>query len=1238
LPATIQLAVACPQPAFDPSGGTIPLATPVDTVPGDGHALASEPALVPGYEIIGVLGRGGMGVVYKAVQVSLKRVVALKMILAGAHAAPAELARFRTEAEAVAQLQHPNIVQIYEIGEQNGLPYFSLEFVDGGSLATRIGGKPLPSEEAAHITLTLARAMHHCHQKGIVHRDLKPANVLVNDGVVSGDERDDRLTTTHHHSPLPTHQYKITDFGLAKQLEVEGQTRSGAVLGTPSYMAPEQATGRTGDIGPRTDVYALGAVLYEMLTGGPPFRGETSMDTLLQVVSNEPVPPTRLQARLPRDLETICLKALAKEPAGRYHSALALAQDLERFQAGEPILGRREGLVAKLWRKARRSPVAAGSVAAGILALILGTVIALQVSSKRNQERLKAERQTEVAQLSQAFEAGLNATDWTPAHLSKMEGLAADLERRAPDQAGAARGRLNQRFGEAIRASFSLQNKPVLEPADVVRVAASIDLLAARDAELARTIRQELADRSSVLDPVLDLHASWGKLNEVFASPIYQVHEQKKALVSRAPDMAAGLVMTRVAARGDVEMEATFSSWTEARQIGLVLQVGAGGTANYSLVLTVPDQAAAQPGEMPAAPRRSMGDALRQPGGRLSMQIVRNNVRVREQAVWLSGAPVVLRAIRKGDRITLQIKPRDAAKTLLSIEFEDLFPFSGSQGDAFGLYWPGGVVLEGLKAWRQTLPAAPSPLQKGDDYYAQGKFDDALTEYRRAAGSTPDRVRRQEAHCKEGLCLLSLQRGDEATAAFREVARDSGQRWPIVAGCLLWRRYAQNRQFDEADDICRLLSAHSQAHELARLVPHDVASDIRLAYLRRLSSFTYGASIYSLIRADPDRNRDLDRALAAERLLDGDQADAPGMLLMKTYLVRGYHATGQNERAIQMAEELLGNTSLHPWYRLRVINEYTCLSIPAGKPDRALAVVNKYLMLAPNQFNPQYLPLLQDRARLHYALKQWDQAEKDLDEVIRLLPKDESVQLDSHLMKGFLRERAGDAAGAQEAWRQGWTKIKGTRALFDLTGSMLGALADEINEKEIDKLVSTLVAGIDKSSPFAALIKNDLLPAPFVTAVSKERYRSPRGKEYCRRIAFRDINFPEGVAALFSLTIYEAFHQGAVTGTLTAEQDALLWKMTNDMYEGYTRGKYNEIQGFQLAQAWLGTTNLLGWGGLKGALAPSVRGPLAYALGHRYRQLKKPQEAADFFKQAIADAPEKSPLRELAQAELDRMK
>jgi tetratricopeptide (TPR) repeat protein len=1213
LAETLALPPAQPQsPAGKPPSGTIPVATPVDTAASDSSAATAEAARVPGYEITGVLGRGGMGVVYRAVQISLKRPVALKMILGGSHASEVELARFRTEAEAVAKLQHPNIVQIYEIGSQNGLPYFSLELVDGSNLAARINGKPLPPTEAAQLLLTLARAMHHSHQKAIVHRDLKPANVLL---MADGTP-------------------KITDFGLAKQLEGEpGQTKSGAVLGTPSYMAPEQAAGRMKDIGPRTDVYALGAVLFEMLTGSPPFRGESPMDTLLQVVSNEPVPPTRLQPRVPRDLETICLKALAKEPAARYHSALALAQDLERFLAGEPILGRRESLPRKLWRKAKRSPVAAAALAGVVVALLVGGIVAARIGSARERERLDrqaAQKQTEIAEKNRAFEAGLNAADWGPEQLTKMEGLASDIDRLAPGQGAAARQRLYQRFAAALRDSFSVQKKPVLEPADVTRISAAIDLLAARDAPQAAAVRKELADRAGTLDLVLDLQNSWNKLTDVFAAPLYEVDPAKRTLLSRVP--GAGVIGTRTASSGDVELEAVFSSWLDAPQIGLALSRGPQGETQYALVLTVTDPVAPAPGQQPAPPPKTLGESLRRAGGAVSMQILRNGVRVREQAVWVSGTSLILRGIRRGDRVTFQVRAKDDPKVLLSMEFDDLFPFGASQGSIFGLYWPAGVRLEGLKAWRQALPAAPSPLQRGDDFYAQGRFDDALAEYRRAR----DGAARQEARCKEGLCLSARARLDEAAAVFREVAHEQGPRWPVVAGCELWVLLAGRQRFADADEVCRLLSAHPQARELARLVPVDVATRIRVAYRSRVESFTYGASVYAWIRADPERARDLDRALAAERLLEGDSGAAANLQLMKLYCMRGFHVTGQTDRALQTAEELLALPNLHPYWRMKVIQEYVNLSICRGDPDRALAVVNKWLVLPSGTLQAAYLPLLLERARLHAAKKNWEPAEKDAELVIRLHPQEESILTESYLLLGFLRERRGDADGAREAWKQGWSKIKGTRALYDLTGSTLGALADEITEKEIGKLLDGLIAGIDRSSPFATVIKNDLLPVAFVTAVSKERYRSPRGKEFARRVAYRAILIPEGAEMLFGLTIYEALHQGAVTGTLTAEQDALLWKLTTDMFQGYRNGKYNEVQGFQFAQAWIGTTNLLGWGGLKPGLDAGVRGPLAYVLGHRYRQLKKPQEAADFFKQALADAPEKSALREMARAELEK--
>jgi serine/threonine protein kinase/tetratricopeptide (TPR) repeat protein len=359
--------------------------------------------VVPGYELLGELGRGGMGVVYRARQLGLKRLVALKMILAGRHAGAAHAARFRAEAEAVARLQHPNIVQIYEIGEHEGLPYLSLEFVDGGSLDRRLAGTPLPPRQAAELVETLARAVQAAHERGIVHRDLKPANVLLASGGREPPEGAESIESAERSGgsrpPLAQYTPKITDFGLAKQLDSDsGQTRSGAVLGTPSYMAPEQAEGRTNAAGALADVYALGAILYDCLTGQPPFRGATVLDTLEQVRQHEPVPPTSLQPKVPRDLETICLKCLHKEPGQRYASALALADDLGCFLRGEPILARPVSRMERLWRWGRRNPVVAGLSGALLLLLCGSLVVVTALWQRAEEQRAAAVEQSERAE------------------------------------------------------------------------------------------------------------------------------------------------------------------------------------------------------------------------------------------------------------------------------------------------------------------------------------------------------------------------------------------------------------------------------------------------------------------------------------------------------------------------------------------------------------------------------------------------------------------------------------------------------------------------------------------------------------------------------------------------------------------------------------------------------------------------------------------------------------------------
>jgi tetratricopeptide (TPR) repeat protein len=308
---------------------------PDSVTPGTVRSVGTR---IPGYDLLEKLGEGGMGVVYRARQVALNRLVAVKMIRGGGRARPEHFARLRIEAETIARLRHPHLLQIYDVGVVGDLPFLALELLDGGSLNDRLASTPQPGRNAAESMVLLARAIHAAHQVGIIHRDLKPTNILFTSNGIP----------------------KISDFGLAKRLESDSrQTETGQILGSPSYMAPEQAEGRTKDVGPAADIYALGAILYEMLTGRPPFKGETPMETVRQVIDDDPVPPSRLVPRVERDLETICLKCLSKEPRKRYDSASELADDLERYLKGESIKARSTGWWERGAKWARRRPAAA---------------------------------------------------------------------------------------------------------------------------------------------------------------------------------------------------------------------------------------------------------------------------------------------------------------------------------------------------------------------------------------------------------------------------------------------------------------------------------------------------------------------------------------------------------------------------------------------------------------------------------------------------------------------------------------------------------------------------------------------------------------------------------------------------------------------------------------------------------------------------------------------------------------
>ncbi len=1158
---------------------------------------------IAGYEVLEFVARGGHGVVLKARHKALDRLVAIKMLLPQKLASQADRERFLREARSAARLRHANICPIYEVAEHEGCPYIAMGYIQGPTLRKWAKTGQPSAMAAAEMVAKLARAVDYAHEHGVIHRDIKPDNVMV--------EAD-------------RGQPVLTDFGLAKELtDQDGRvTRAGTVIGTPAYMAPEQAAGRLEQIGPATDVYALGAILYEFLCGSPPFLGSAG-EIVKKVQTEEPVPPRKIAPRIHRDLETICLKALAKRPEGRYASAVALAEDLERFSSGEAILARRQPLAAKVLRSARRNPVTATAVTAAVLAILLVGVSVHQAVRIRG-----------IANVSQAFEAALDRRDWTRAHLGSTESLLAELERFSPEQSAGARERLYERFGEYIRGEI---RRPTLSEEDFSRIGALVDALAERRPAAAGPVRQALEQRRRGWRVVFDLKAPFAELDSVMDAG--DVHRQGTELACRAPGKKPGQpnILTRLACEGNVKLEARFTaSWRRAGRIGLALNTTT--AAGYAFLVAVAESKRTPDGGR--TPPGTAFSAAAQGGALVALRILRDGIVLREKLLppgQLSAGELRLTARREADRLSLRVND------LAPVVFQDIFPLRGAKPGTFALYWPEEARLVHLRGSRQHLPVAPSALEHGDDLYTRGDFAEALEQYHGQALVAADEEFRQEARYKEALCLVALQRSEEAAQILEPIAAGSGQRWPACAACQLWLLHLRHNRPAEAETVYESLAARYRFERLAMLVPQRDRGSILQSYLQK------GVGL-RLLAYTPGRIRDLERAIGITRLLGEDQSYPQTWAALA--LFRAYCAAGQYDRAFELAEE--GLRSRHPWER-RLCEEYAWLLRLRGRYQDARTALDRFLLKEGGTHDAACLCLLVERARLHAAMGNWDAAAKDIEEYFRLSsPGDYYYYSAACLIEGFLCERRGNRAGAVEAWRRGFlrdetgqavgpqgTKGKRTFAAEALSGvrflhfMILGSLADELSEAETEDLIKALAKRESADSPFSIL---RVLPLPAsVYEALRTMWRTPRGRELARKVAFREMDFGEYARQPLLLAACQFFKQGAMGEDIPREQEELLWQLAGDGHSAHLSGKLSVLHMAQLGLAWKGRTDLFGWAGVAPALDASLRRRLSYVLGHRYLRLKRPEDAADFFSAAAAAAQHDSVVYRLARQQLGKL-
>lgn len=1156
--------------------------------------LPQENRMFGQYELLDEIARGGMGVVYKARQVRLNRTVAVKMILSGQFASDADVDRFYTEAEAAARLDHPGIVPIFEVGELDEQHFYSMAFVDGDSLSDRIASGPLASRDAAVLLKKVADAVQYAHQNGIIHRDLKPRNILLTG---EGEPR-------------------VTDFGLAAKVEGDHElTATGQVLGTPSYMPPEQAAGRVKEVGPESDVYSLGAVLYCLLTARPPFQSSNVVETIKQVLESDPVPPRLLNPSVDRDLETICLKCLEKDQANRYRTAKELADELQRYLAGQPIHARRIGVIGRGWRWVRRKPTVA-ALAASVLVLAVAISFAVMVSRSALETR-------QLTELNQQFDRGLRNLELTEASLAEAEALAARYHELEPTKVEQRRQRLYDAFADLIKIELK---RPKLAEADIGMIAAAIDVLETRDPTSVANFRSDLRRRQGEWQIVFRLQPPFENLNEVANGPW---RKQDDGLVigpgGNQTDLAYHL--TRFDSRGHVQIQATFAEgWEELPAVGVSLNTEK--MQAYDFVLTT------RQGDTIDRSHRGKAVALpmkhvRTADGEFLMQIRRNGVPLITHAIHqskIAPGPVQLRGSRQGHQLELQIN------SLPPHKFRDPFPLSTARPGYFALFTPPDTAVTDILAERKPRPEQASALEKGDELFDDGNYDAALAFYQQQELETDDVEFEHEARYKQAICLMQLNRLDDAVAILQPLMTEPDGIWPPLAACQLWMLRLNEGKMEEADAIFQTLASRFRFEQLAVLIPAELRNSILEAYSREMNT------VSAILRYNPNLIKNIDRLVTIDRLLSPDGLGDP---LTQIELSRAYRLHGNLDKALEICEQVIQQRPPDP----TTLRHYLRLLRLTGKPQVALDTLNRHRRESENPKVRKNDWLDQEEAKIYVAMGNWDDCETIIDDQVARWRAGEDLGPDilsyMTLMKGFLLERRGAKSAARTMWAEGYRAVVDDMAPVPSrlsTGTintlMLGSLSGALERQDAERFFTKVVTGGGENA-FVRVVQSMLNPVVLENAM-RNMWQSQIGKKFAQDIAFEQRDMHDRIRIPLALAGLEYFRLTGANGEFTPVHERVAFEILSELFEQLVmQGEFSVGQIAQLSLTWKGQTNFLGWGGVKGTLNPDSRAKLALLFANKYAREKNLEAAKMFFETAVRDGQPGSELVETAKTSLE---